>query len=515
MVAAMVLTALVLATLFSQAPDVLQAAPCARQGAEYVATLEGTLRLHRAFLDPALGDDENARLAVTHQIKYVWGWLRTNPVSKRTLRAVLSAEAPRMDVTLREGTYGRDLALPYEVTGQHLVIKDVYTQRAVAAGKTTAADPALLVDYRIHFKVALCGPNRPDASTLTVPLPPDPWLFFWHVPAQHHKVMRYKTYTARTNPCSDDDFAELPHPFYYWYDWWPNRRGTDELGARYDCSTLMTDGVDYKHHDLQLARVALPSANYADWVSALKKDQGTLRGTLLFGVQDHDVKTLDHAPLRAALGDGVDLSKRAAALLDKDEPEIGLGKALRFLKDLPEVMYVSNHRTTITDGYLVVELDGVLRKSRRGVVLRVLYGFSDVFGPVPPNHWNLVRRALSQDHVVVYVGHSGIGENLKLEQISQHTNTPKEVLLEELGRAPYQAVAFLSCYSYMYFGRDFMEAGPAGRAFVYTGNEYTKGDRGGLALLALLDQVASGVQSPQLRWMYPEDFLLVKAYRPR
>jgi len=73
------LSPLLMAWLAAQAPDVLQAAPCGREGAEYLATLDGTLHLHRAFVDPALSDEENARLAVLHQVKYVWGWLRTNP----------------------------------------------------------------------------------------------------------------------------------------------------------------------------------------------------------------------------------------------------------------------------------------------------------------------------------------------------------------------------------------------------------------------------------------------------
>ena len=155
--------------------------------------------------------------------------------------------------------------------------------------------------------------------------------------------MRYKTYTARTTPCSDDDFAELPHPFYYWYDWWPTRAGVEDEGKAYGCTTLMKEGVNFTQHVMDLQRIAAPSADYSDWTRALQQDRGVLRGTLLFGVQ----------------------------------------------------------------------------------------------------------------------------------------------------------------------------AGPAGRAFVYSGMEYTRGDRGALSLIGLMDQVAAGTPSPTLRWMYPDDFLRVKAYRPR
>src|SRR4051812_29880718 len=93
-------------------PETLQLAVCSREGAEYVGTFHSTLIMDRASMDPAISDEQNARDAILQELKYVWGWIRTNPALKNTVSAVLSSEAPVMELALRDTTYGRDLALP-------------------------------------------------------------------------------------------------------------------------------------------------------------------------------------------------------------------------------------------------------------------------------------------------------------------------------------------------------------------------------------------------------------------
>jgi hypothetical protein len=56
-----------------ESPDELQLTACVKQGGEYVVTLKGDLRLVREFLDPRVSIEENARQAVLHEVKYVWG----------------------------------------------------------------------------------------------------------------------------------------------------------------------------------------------------------------------------------------------------------------------------------------------------------------------------------------------------------------------------------------------------------------------------------------------------------
>ncbi|MEW5848951.1 MAG: hypothetical protein AB2A00_09055 [Myxococcota bacterium] len=498
------------------ARDVLQVASCPRQGGEYLATLPGRITLLRAAMAPAISDEENARVAILHQVRYVWGWLRTNPQMQREVQAVLSAEPASVEVkSLRRTRYGRNLALPWTQTPPHLEVTDSYTLRAIQRGFTRVEDEALEVEYVVRFKLALCGVPRDVDSILKVPLPRDPWLLYWHVPQKHHRLMRYYDRTAVTNPCSDDDFADLPHPFYYWYDWQPDRRGPDANGKPFDCRKLMKSGLDYFPHEVALHRIAEPTLDFSDLHRSWRAESETLRGTVLFGVLDQSWPDLELPVLRDELSDGAPLADRVTAALAKDKTrERAARQMLHMLRDLPDVMTVSAHRAAVEGEYLRVEVEGVLRRSARKVALVLQYGFTNVFGPRPPGHWEIARRALSRDHLVIYVGHSGIGENLRLAQIEHNLKLPTGQFSGEVARAPYQLVAFLSCYSYMYFGQDMLDAGAAGRQFIYTGTGYGKGDRGALSVLDVVDQVLVNDGTPvRVRYLEDEDFLLFKSRR--
>ncbi|MBI5496833.1 MAG: hypothetical protein HY904_17600 [Deltaproteobacteria bacterium] len=494
--------------------DVLQVATCQSQGGEYDVTLEGTLVLHRDFLDPAVPPEQHARAAVLHQLKYVWGWLRTNPEAARTLQAVLSAVEPPIEVrAIKPGKYGHAMDITFTEEKPHLVIDDPYQVRALKRGRTRVNDPALMVDYRVVFRMGLCGPARDRVSTLTLPLPRDPWLMHWHVPRSQHRLLRYYTKSAVTNPCADDDYADLPHPIYYWYDWQPDRHGPDANHRAFDCRKLLKEGRDYFPHTLQLVRVAEPTGDFSLLRDELARDSGPVRVTLLYGVLDHEVTQPDVAALAGELGAGAPLATRVAQAHAAARPrERAERQLLALLEDLPQVLQVERHTASASDGYFHFEAHGTLVRSRRAVRLRAHYGLTNVFGPVPPAHWRYAREALGQDHVVIYVGHSGIGENVRLLQIDRNLGLPAGQLAGEIAHAPYQLVAFLSCYSYMYFGQDMLEAGAKGREFVFTGTGYGRGDRGALMVLDVLDQALAPDRAPlQVHFLEPTDFMLFKA----
>jgi len=193
--------------------------------------------------------------------------------------------------------------------------------------------------------------------------------------------------------------------------------------------------------------------------------------------------------------------------------ERGTAKFLALLADLPEVMGVEAGRVVVEGAYLRADLDGRLARSRRPVHVSAFVGLTDIFGPTPPQHFALLRRALETDDVIVYAGHSGIGENFRLARIEEELREPPESVAAAFERAPRQLIAFLSCYSYMYFGQDLVAAAghtAAGREFVYTGTDFTRADRGGLAILDFVDQVLAGAAKPALRYVEPAEFLMIK-----
>ena len=279
-------------------------------------------------------------------------------------------------------------------------------------------------------------------------------------------------------------------------------------------------------------------ADFAQLRSAIA-GQPELRATILIGVLDHAWKELGYEALAAAFGASssaavANVSARATELLGAPDPrERGTMKYLRLLSSLPGIMKIDSEpgsgsgsgsgpgpgqgtaraAVSVEQGYLRAEITGTLQRSGKRVRLRAYVGLTDIFGPTPPSHWRILRRALAEDQVVVYAGHSGIGENFRLAQIEKNLGELHEAFQAAFSQAPYQLIAFLSCYSYMYFGQDLVAAAGqtrAGRQFVYTGTEFTKGDDGGLAILDFVDQVIAGERAPRFRFVNAADFLMVK-----
>jgi hypothetical protein len=495
---AMLSGALALTLLFAQTPTAptrredLLFANCPRQAGEYSGSFRGRVVLHKELL---AGDDP--RTSIEHQLRYLWGHYRNDASAHAALQVVLSAEPPEIHIVSRkEVPYGLSLALPYPTKDPRLAIDDAYTRRAVARGQVKAGDAAWLVEYEIRFKTAVCGRGQDPPPVARVPLPRDPWLAYWHVPRDKHRPLSYFVSREITNPCADDDFADLPHPFYYWYDWLPTRHGPDDDGHPFDCRQWLHAGRDYDFFDVKLDRVADASRD----VSRLRAQlgQGELTATIMVGAVDHGVKDLDPARWRALLGESSagELPARAtSALVDWDARpphEPGTRSYLGLLEELRGVMNIDRHTAAVDDGYLVTEVRGHLKRSGRAARVRVWLGMTDVFGPLPPRHWRILRRALAEDQIVVYWGHAGIGENFRLAQIEQHLGLSHAQMSAELRGSPLRLVAFLSCYSYMYFGQDLLDAGAersTGTYFIFTGIGKARHEAGPLAVLDLVDRV--------------------------
>jgi hypothetical protein len=209
--------------------------------------------------------------------------------------------------------------------------------------------------------------------------------------------------------------------------------------------------------------------------------------------------------------------------LEKRRAEGGTRSFLEVLRDLGQIVAIDRHHSAVDDGFLVVDVEGRLRTSARPLHVRLCLGLTDLFGPVPPRHWRILQRALTEDQVVVYWGHSGIGENFRLAQIEQHLGPGAIAITAALRRAPLRLIAFLSCYSYMYFGQDLVAAAAErndGWSFVYTGVEAARHESGPLAVLALIDLVLHPVDGKggidKLPRLGDDEFWMVKdvAARP-
>lgn len=493
----------------------LQLVTCARVAGEYQATLAHRMVLHRDLVASGAAEDEEIRQSIKLQIRNLWGYFRATDAGQRAYRMALSGEEPEITIRRKSaGRYGRDLVIDWTETGEQLALTSPYLKRAAARGRVREGDAAILVDYEARFAMAICGQGEDPGPSLKAALPDDPWLLFWHVPASERRVMRYHEYESLTTPCGAPDWAELPNPEYYWYDWKPDRVGPDARGGAFDCRRLLREGVDYRAVEVPLRAIGRPSGDFSSLRRSLT---GPLRATVLIGVVDHQIKETAYAGLRRALlGPPATLAARAAAA---EEPgtERGARELLGLLRGLPPVAAVEGSQITVKDGFLEAEVTARLRRSGRPLRLRAYLGLTDVLGPVPPRHWPILWRALAEDNLIVYAGHSGLGENFRLARIEQGVGRSHADFLKAYRQAPFQLVAFLSCYSYMYFGQDLLaastERAAASSEFVFTAAEYTRGDLGTLGLLDLVDRaLAPGGEGParSLRFLEPQEVLLIK-----
>ena len=514
----------VLAVLFpavaAAAPSPLLLATCAGQTAEYTATIRDTLLLDSAFFDASRPEALQIEEGIRQQLKYFWGWFRTHKGTHRRQRIVVGAEEPSIRILAqRRVAYGRDLLLDWQETSPELQIEDAYTRRAVQVGRARAADPAWAVTYEARLPLAMCGEPRPATSTLRFAMPRDPWLMHWHVAAANRRLVRYREDAVVTNPCVDDDYADLPHPYYYWYDWLPERHGIDGSGRAFDCRRWLRRGVDFWPRTARVERTAVPSHRLQALSARFAPLRRPLEMTVVLGVLEHAWPRFDYPELAAHLGAGVaELPERAsAAMVGPHRREFGQGNFLQLLRGLPSVMQLTGYSASAVAGFLQVEVRGVLRRSGRPIHLSAHLGITDVLGPTAPHHWPILYRALTSADIIVYGGHSGVGENFRLSRILADQQVAAPTFAAAFRAAPFQLIAFLSCFSYMYFGRDLEAAArhTAGRAFVYTGSEYSEGDRGTLAILDLVDQaLAPNPAPPVLHGLRPEDFFLVKEVLP-
>ena len=510
--------------LLLAAPVTASAAPSSREellyfhcrngGGEYTAKMTTEVKVARAFLDTQLSDDENLRLAAQHQLRYFWGITRADPKWRARMQVVLSRKDPTFTIVAkREVPYGRDLVLDWPRTEERLKIEPGYIARAVARGRVGRDDPALAATVEMQFEVALCAHAEQPGAALKTPLPDDPWLLHWLVPRREFRTLRYYNTVDTTTPCADDDFADLPAPYYYWYDWYPTRRGRDIKGRRFDCTRLLRPGRDYRFYTMTLQPTRLASNQLAALADEARRIVATrpLRATIVIGVLDHTVTSLDYAAWQTKLGQGrgiLDERARAArtSFTDSRVHERGMAMLLLTLDELVKLLDDIEHRTTVEGTaelpYLVTEVKGRFRKSGAPVQLRFVLGMTDVFGPKPPAHWQYLWRGLVEDDVVLYWGHSGIGENFRLAQIGRHLGKTAVEIQQALERAPMLLVAFISCYSYMYFGEDLVDAArqrPQPSTFLFTGMGEVVHDRGPLPLFELFDRLLDRTQSTEIK----------------
>ena len=201
--------------------------------------------------------------------------------------------------------------------------------------------------------------------------------------------------------------------------------------------------------------------------------------------------------------------------LTKTPIDQGSTNIVWFVRTLSDLLSPGTEKLSIEakDSLLIVEAK--LAKSQRDVRVRIYFGLTDLLTNADAEYWKSLAYGLGHDDVVLYTGHSGLGENMKLSHLLAATGLTENDLLRT---APAnQVIGIFSCYSYSYFGEEIAQA----RARVGSGNttHYLRTssafstELGHLKVLEQIDLMHStGSRSPASVEFEPTDFVIGTRY---
>ena len=510
--------------------DVLTYVGCAGQSAEYTLTFHGSIVLNWRFLDPGRPIKAQLTDAIRQQLRYIEGhWHNSQkPGSEQAL--VLSEDSLKIEnIKFRDSAYGFNLNID-NIEHPEFKLEEPYLERAVTLGNAQASDSAVRAEYTASVQTIACAPAGAEVRpTVKLALPLDPYLFYWLVAPAHRRPIRWRQSFFRVNPCADPEIADLPNPMAYWYFWNPAQSGVDADGKTFTCASLLHQGKDFITIDGNLtARKAIKDQGGIFAFDRLPTNR-PLRTTALWGIIDPKAETLPVkklsdtlnalAPPVRAHGINAALKQLGFGPERRSASEVDRGSMYfaDFLRGLPEVFNITGITTQVDRDTFLADIKGKLGGSGRELILKISFGPTDVLSKPEPQHWNTLAAALANDDIVLYNGHSGLGENTSIKSLTHATQKKPGAF----NGPPYQIVAFLSCYSYSYFGSDLVtlrsKAPRKGVTdIVYTGIDFTS-ERGALGLLDFLDRSiqAKNPHSANFtagHYLSARDFFIVKRY---
>jgi hypothetical protein len=324
-----------------------------------------------------------------------------------------------------------------------------YQLRIIAAGGVSEIDPALEVEYQAQVLAAICQ-DRNGFSGLDkrVLVPLDPYLAYWIVPENERRTIAWEKSVWKINPCADAELADIPHPLYYWYFWNPYQVGEDIQHRPFDCTRIFDPSL-LTPLSLNESGKIIPEPGKTVGFSKSK-----FKASAIFGVID---------PKESILNGKVFLDALQAIETKGEIPSItagdrGSGALLGFLRKLPDVLTVETVIPNGTDQLpFRARILGTLKSSGAKLDLDLFFGHTDRLSNYPVQSNEEIIRSLESADLILYKGHSGLGENFKISTLFGGSGVPRGDETRLL-RKSHQVFAFVGCHTFSYFGDDIVEA---------------------------------------------------------
>lgn len=482
---------------------------CPDYSEEFNFKVRGQLKLNKNFMTDV--SETLYKEAAIQQLRYARGYF-LNQKKELKYSLLLTAEQAEVEIiNVEPSKYELEYIID-SVTHPDVKIEDPYMLQAIQIGKTKKTDDALKISYIAKLKGYYCGPKK-FASDIQAALPTDPYLIYYSVAPKDRLFFKWRDSKFTINPCADPEYADIPHPYFYWYFWDPYKKGKDSNKKSFECKNLISKNEDFYKTTIEQSSTLKPLAELG-LTSFLKENKSPLKISVIFGVLD----------TKAKLFDKVDFFKKNRSYkstlqfinqLSLEKTELGAASYLAFLKEISLVVDIKKFKLNKTNQ--IVEIQGLLKTSQAKINIEVFFGHTDLLSSFETEQWLFLKKSFQKSDFIMYYGHSGLGLNLKISNVLEYTKTKPENLFKKSKK--YQMTAYFSCYSYGYFGEDYVALRKATNSnfktdILLSAIAFDNKEKGPLGLLSYIDHLASKsnpiIDSGQ--WISPDDQIILMSY---
>jgi hypothetical protein len=478
--------------------------------------------LNKKFLESEKLSDEEVRAYIEKHIRYVYLAMPAfEKIQTPKFSAIPYGGFKISQVEQKDASYPLTLQTSWtdvnprflKAMNERTDIDSLYMKKAVAAGKTSTTDAAILVSYEADIELLLCENDQRHFSG-EVTLPTDPFLGFWFVP-EVKRVRKFHEVSKKDEPitpCANDEFLYDHDPYYYWHYF-----ALDEPHCK---ESLLPNAVQgFKVEEQKQLSTQDPKPFDLKFLDQVRNRE--LKATVNFTLIDDD-SVFEKYPFEQALLpqvkaiiDNPDFAAAKTGISQLDKYDVALQSGLIFAWSMKSLSDNFEFQQVALDVQLMQwRLRGQLKQSQQKFDILVTMGSAMKESGSYGQFYEALNKGFAASDIVYFGGHSGVGKNLSENRIHEEV----ENLYSTLGAnqiPDHQLLILMTCYSLHYFPPNGFPVPNKPFARDILGTASVPAGYDARILVGLMEQadryLAKGKQTPLEKWpaQYDRDVFLV------
>lgn len=437
MITSLIISRLLIFNYSKENPNHFEQTSCLGYSSVAMLKFTNTVVLNQNFINTDHDINQIANDAIQEQLKFIIGNFKETE-SSQIRHISLAYEAPQTNIlSINQTHYPHDLEIDSPLLQENLT---PYLSKALQFKKTNKNDFGIEIQYSTDQKVYICNESYEKKSLINFYLPRDPYLAYWYMEPMNRQHLTWNKASNTVNPCVEDEFVDIPDPQYYWYFWLPRKHIRTKNESFLDCQKYLT--MQNKLSEIQGQLISLGGQSQTYQLSTSKwEEQTQIKIRLIFGWTNtqQDPKTDLKALLKKVKGllSGSTDQYLASNFIDPSSDDL-----FDYIANVRSAYNIRKYDIENKNDHFIVKINGYFTESKKPINLQIFWGPTDVLGKFAPKHWNFINEAIASADLIIYSGHSGLGENMNL--LKHHT-------LPISTNKSHQIIAILSCSSISYF----------------------------------------------------------------